>query len=157
MTQTAETAIANLVYRYADFIDDGDLPALAGLFSEGCVTGPDGQESRGYDAVLAIYRNAVRIYPDTGTPCTQHVTTNLAIEVEDSGIRARARSYFTVFQAAEGFPLQPIISGRYRDEFALRNGQWAFHRREITPRLIGDLSRHLLIALQPAPDAVKPR
>jgi 3-phenylpropionate/cinnamic acid dioxygenase small subunit len=144
MSQTAETAIANLVYRYAECIDDGDFAGVAGLFAGGCVVGPDGHEACGFDEVLALYRGAARIYADTGTPRTQHVTTNLIIELDTGRRAARARSYFTVFQAVADFPLQAIIAGRYRDEFQLRDGEWCFRRREICPRLTGNLERHLL-------------
>jgi hypothetical protein len=97
--------------------------------------------------VLALYERNTRLYPDTGTPCTQHVTTNLAIEVDAGAGRAEAKSCFTVFQALDDFPLQPIITGRYRDSFGKRDGAWVFLRREMQPRLLGDLSRHLLNGL----------
>lgn len=145
MSQPAETAIANLVYRYAECVDDGDFAGVAALFAGGCVVGPDGQAFHGFDEVLALYSGAARIYSDTGTPNTQHVTSNLIIECDDNQHSAVARSYFTVFQAVEDFALQPIITGRYRDEFRFRAGEWSFHRREITPRLTGNLDRHLLI------------
>lgn len=147
MSQHPETAIANLIHRYAECVDAGDFASVAELFARGAVVGPDGRESRGYEQVLALYRGAARIYPDTGTPCTQHVTTNLIIELEDAGTRARARSYFTVFQALADFPLQAIIAGHYEDELVFADGDWHFHRRMIVPRLTGDLSRHLLVAL----------
>ena len=134
-----------LIFRYAELIDDGDLAGVAELFSEGCIVGPDGTECHGRDNVLALYERNTRIYPHTGTPCTQHVTTNLAIRV--AGDHAEAKSCFTVFQALEDFPLQPIITGRYRDRFARRRDGWGFVRREIRPRLLGDLSRHLLNGL----------
>ncbi len=144
MSLSDVTEISNLVYRYAECIDDGDFPGVAALFAQGSVVGPDGQASSGYDEVLALYRNAARIYPDTGTPCTQHVTTNLIVDIDADGRKALARSYFSVLQALEDFPLQVIIAGRYRDEFALQEGRWVFHRREIHPTLLGDLSRHLV-------------
>ena len=152
MSQNPETTIANLVYRYAELIDAGDFEAMAELFADGCVVGPDGETSRGYAEVLALYRGAARIYPETGTPCTQHVTTNLIIELAEDGTRAQARSYFTVLQALEDFPLQVIIAGRYEDEMVLKAGRWQFHRRQIFPRLAGDLSRHLMVDLQVGAD-----
>jgi 3-phenylpropionate/cinnamic acid dioxygenase small subunit len=143
----AEQEIARLVYHYAELIDDGDLAGVAELFAEGCVAAPDGSEFHGAEAVLALYQRSTRIYEDSGTPCTQHVTTNLSICLEDGGDSATARSCFTVFQALDDFPLQPIIAGRYRDSFARRATGWVFLRREIQPRLLGDLSRHLLVDL----------
>lgn len=147
MNPSPATAIANLVYRYAELIDEGDFAGVARLFEDGCVVGPDGGESRGFEAVLDLYRGAARIYPESGTPCTQHVTTNLIIEIDEAGHSAQARSVFTVYQALEDFPLQVIITGSYRDEFALVDGAWGFRRRQILPRLVGDMSRHLLGAV----------
>ena len=152
MTQHAETAIANLIYRYAEHVDAGDFGGVAQLFAEGAVMGPDGKESRGYEAVRKLYEDAVLIYPETGTPCTQHVTTNLVIELDDSGERATTRSVFSVLQAVEGFPLQVIIAGRYEDELVRQGGTWRFHRRQIFPTLAGDLSHHLRVQLETAPD-----
>ena len=142
---TAERDIRRLILRDAELIDDGDFAALGELFAGGCIVGPDGAECRGADKVRALYEATTRLYPDTGTPCTQHVTTNLVIEV--NGNRAGAGSCFTVLQARPDFPLQTIIAGRYQDEFARLEGRWAFTRRRIEPRLLGDLSKHLLIAL----------
>ena len=150
MTHSAETEISYLVFRYAEYIDAGDFAAMAELFREGAVVGPDGVETWGYEAVLALYEQAAIIYPDTGTPGTQHVTTNLIVEVDDAADRAHARSYFTVFQARPDFPLQPIICGSYRDEFRRAGGRWMFIRRAIFPRLDGDLSRHLRVDLPSA-------
>jgi 3-phenylpropionate/cinnamic acid dioxygenase small subunit len=139
--------IEALLYRYAELIDGGRLAELGALFTRGCIAGPDGSECRGQDAVTALYRRTTRIYADTGTPCTRHLTTNLAVSLAADGRQAEAVSSFVVYQALEDFPLQAIISGRYRDSFGKLNGAWHFLRREIRPELLGDLSRHLLIAL----------
>jgi len=139
---SAERHIENLIYRYAELLDSGELEAVAALFRHAVIVAPDGSETGGYDAVLALYRSSTRIYPDTGTPCTQHVTSNVRIEV--SGNQATAHSCFTVYQGLSDFPLQAIIAGRYRDSFELAEGEWRFSRREMLPLLYGDLSRHLL-------------
>ena len=94
-----------------------------------------------------MYHASTRLY-ENGTPLTKHVTTNLLIEVADDGATATCRSYYTVLQKTEGAPLQPIIAGRYHDEFAKRDGQWRFTRRHMIVDLIGDLSRHLLFSLE---------
>ncbi|MEE4659929.1 MAG: nuclear transport factor 2 family protein [Halieaceae bacterium] len=138
-----QQAICNLIYRYAELIDNGDLEGVAELFRNGEIAAPaEDSVVRGYDEVLAMYRAACRIYPDCGTPKTQHITTNVAVEVD--GDSASARSRFTVFQALDDFPLQAIISGRYHDTFHLADGQWCFSRREMHVVLMGDCSRHLL-------------
>jgi 3-phenylpropionate/cinnamic acid dioxygenase small subunit len=141
---TAAQKIENLIYRYAELLDAGKLAAVAELFEDATITAPNGSETVGYDAVLAMYRASTRIYPATGTPCTQHVTSNVRVEMGEDGQTAEAWSKFTVFQALPDFPLQAIIAGHYCDSFACREDLWYFQRREIVAQLYGDLSRHLL-------------
>ena len=102
-----------------------------------------GAASPGSAAVRRVY-DAVILYD--GRPCTRHVVTNLVIEPCDAD-RAETRSYFTVFQALPDFPLQPIIAGRYHDEFRKIDGVWCFTRRHMITDLVGDLSEHLLLSL----------
>ena len=134
--------IENLLYTYAEKIDLGDLEGISELFSNAIITSPQGGENRGRDEVLAMYQQSTRLYSDNGTPHTKHVTTNSIIEVDAD--LATARSYFTVFQSLPDLPLQPIISGRYHDEFEKVAGKWRFSKRTMLPELFGDLSHHLL-------------
>jgi ketosteroid isomerase-like protein len=137
--------IEALVYEYARRIDDGDFAGVGALFAEGSVCGPDGTPlATGAEAVEALYATTTRRYED-GTPHSHHVTTNLAVAIELS--TATAQSYFTVFQATEGLAMQPIVAGRYEDSFARNAGGWRFDRRVMHVRLVGDVSRHLLIDL----------
>ena len=76
-----------------------------------------------------MYQNSTRLYP-CGTPRTKHVTTNAIIEVDDEAGTAAARSYYTVFQQLDDFPLQPIITGRYHDTFHRIDGVWWFDQRD---------------------------
>jgi hypothetical protein len=80
---------------------------------------------------------------DDGTPRTKHITTNIAVEVDEKTGTATSRSYFTVLQALPDMPLQPIASGRYHDRFRSRDGQWLFTERHVRVDLVGDVSRHL--------------
>ena len=58
-----------------------------------------------------------------------------------------------MLQQTPSLPLQPIIAGRYRDEFARTdNGEWYFTRRHIVVDLVGDVSQHLLIDLPEIPE-----
>jgi 3-phenylpropionate/cinnamic acid dioxygenase small subunit len=140
--------IEALVFEYARRIDDGDFAGLGALFAEGSVCGPDGTPlATGAEAVEALYAATTRRYED-GTPRSHHVTTNLAVTIDLSS--ATAQSYFTVFQAADGLTLQPVVAGRYEDTFARTGGGWRFDRRVMHVRLVGDVSQHLLIDL-PAP------
>lgn len=149
MTDSAR-AIENLLHTYAERIDLGDLEGVADLFAHGRIApSPDAPAEQGIvgrDAVLALYRGSTRLYED-GTPRTKHVTTNTIVDVDDAADAATARSYFTVLQQLDDFPLQPIIAGRYHDSFQRIDGQWWFDTRVMLVDLKGDLSRHLLFEL----------
>ena len=54
-----------------------------------------------------------------------------------------ARSYFVVLQQTPELPLQPIVSGRYRDRFERVDGVWRFAERRVRTDHMGDLSAHL--------------
>lgn len=137
--------IENLIYRYAELIDAGDLNGVAELFRQAeIVSRVHNMKRSGFDEVLQMYRHSCRLYEPTGTPLTKHLTTNVIIELDPNGIQASARSYYTVIQATGSLPLQPIISGRYEDYFRKVDSQWEFARREMIVDLIGDCSAHLL-------------
>jgi 3-phenylpropionate/cinnamic acid dioxygenase small subunit len=139
-------AIERIVYGYAERVDAGDFTGLAALFEHATYKGggPDDPGVVGADAVLAIQEQMIRRYDD-GTPRTKHVTTNLVIDAEDASGVVRARSYFTVLQQVDHFPLQIVIAGRYHDRFERVDGDWCLTERVILCDLIGDLSRHLTI------------
>jgi hypothetical protein len=77
-----------------------------------------------------------------GKPQTKHVMSNESIEVHPDGKTASAQCYIAVYQALPDFPLQPIFMGHYFDTFEKVDSAWRFKLREISPDLIGDLSRH---------------
>lgn len=135
--------IHNLLFQYALYLDTGDVKAMADMFAAAEVHFGENHVVR-HDAaqVFAAY-GVTRIYPDTGTPKTHHVTSNVMV-VPDGPDAARSRSYFTVFQAVAGtLPLQPVIAGRYQDRFVKQAGAWRFAERRIEMTLFGTLSAHL--------------
>ena len=140
----AATALGNLIARYAELIDEGDFDGVADLLGEAAVGERDSPSLlTGRDALAALFTSTTRRYPD-GTPRTKHMTTNLILEIDEEAGTAAARSYWTVFQAVEGLPLQPILAGRYHDRFE-RDGQaWHFSERRYLIDLVGDVSRHML-------------
>jgi len=140
-------AITNLLYRYAELIDAGDYEGIGAHLAHAVITTDGGgPEVHGAEAVAGMYHHTTRKY-ENGTPLTKHVITNPIVEVAPDGLTGTCRSYYTVFQKVEGTPLQPIIAGHYRDEFAKVDGEWRFTRRHMGIDLVGDLSRHLLIEL----------
>ena len=143
----ARQAVEALIYEYAERIDRGDFAGVGQLFADAAVAGPDGAPiARGAADVARLYERTTRRYED-GTPRTKHVTTNVRIDVDEARGEAIARSYFTVLQALPELPLQPIVAGRYEDRFAREDGRWRFRERRMFVDLVGDVSRHLLIAL----------
>lgn len=135
-------AIQNLIARYALLVDTGDFAGVGELLADATFVG-SGAPAVGGAAIAAMLTCTVIRYED-GTPRTQHVTTNIAIDLD--GDAATASSYVTVFQSLPDFPLAPIASGRYRDAFTYHNGQWRFAERRVTMRLLGDVSRHLYVS-----------
>jgi hypothetical protein len=96
----------------------------------------------GSAAIEKMFQDTLIVYDD-GTPRTQHVVTNVAVEVDEQAGTGLARSYVTVLQSLPELPLQPIAGGRYHDRFERRDGQWHFVERRVRINLVGDVSRHL--------------
>ena len=142
--------ITALVHEYAFRLDAGDLDGVAELFAHaelGSSIRPE--RMRGAEEARRNYRGVI-LYDDNGTPHTMHCITNVTVRLDDPPTTASARSYFTVIQRVDDFPLQPIIAGQYRDRFERADGAWRFTERVIHPDLIGDLSRHMRPGWLPA-------
>ncbi len=139
-----------LIFGYADLIDSGDFDGLGRLFehAELSFAGFD-ERRRGHEQVRALYEGTTRRYED-GTPKSKHVVTNVVVDIDQAAGTATARSYFTVLQAVPGaLALQPVIAGRYRDEFVRVGDRWRFSVRHMLIDLAGDLSHHLRMELNP--------
>ncbi len=133
--------IQNLISTYAFLVDDGDFSGLGGLldtanFTLGAAT------ARGKADIERLAESVLQIFAD-GTPRTSHVTTNILLDIDEDAGTAQSRSYFTVMQQTDDFPLQPVASGRYRDTFERRDGKWSFASRDVSTDLVGDVSHHV--------------
>ena len=152
----AETQIANLLYRYAECIDAGDLAGAAELFEHARIRiGGSDAEPDTVDAarLLGIWKSLIVLHAD-GTPRTKHVTTNPIIEIDERAGAASCRSYYTVLQQTDELPLQTIVTGRYHDRFECVDGRWRFCYRDLTLiDMIGDVSHHLAYPIAPAQGA----
>jgi 3-phenylpropionate/cinnamic acid dioxygenase small subunit len=138
--------IQNLLNRYSDAVDRGDFEAVGEMFRHADVYFPgDGEPSvrAGTGDFARQLRKWIRVHPETGNPRTRHLCTNPIIDFDDDA-HARCQTYFVVFQAADGFPLQPIITGSYVDRFEKVDGRWRFRERRELVGQTGDLSAHLL-------------
>ncbi|MFK8331763.1 nuclear transport factor 2 family protein [Pseudomonas sp. BJa5] len=136
-------AITNLLYRYAETMDSGDLQGAAALFRHARIKVPGCDTYLDEAGILRIWQQRLIIYP-CGTPRTRHIISNPIIDIDDASARATVRSYYTVLQAPPGHPLQPIAAGRYHDEFERIDQQWRFSFRDYSLLdLAGDLGHHL--------------
>lgn len=137
---SSEVLIANLLYRYAEYIDSGDLEGAAALFAHARIALPGGEI--GPDELLALWRGAIILYD--GVPRTKHLVSNPIIEVDEAAGTATCRSVYTVMQQAADGALQPVVCGRYHDRFArAADGSWHFVWRDYgLMDLVGDMSRH---------------
>ena len=145
---TTYTEISQLFHRYADYIDRGKLTKVAELLKECTISDSDGRVlAAGYDQVLAMNTGLIRIYPETGTPQTQHIVTNLIVEAEAPDQTIKASANFTVMQKLDSGSVEAIICGKYKNVFKRIDGSWRFHKHSPQPRIIGDMSRHLLIEI----------
>jgi 3-phenylpropionate/cinnamic acid dioxygenase small subunit len=149
MCELAE--IQNLLSRYCELFDEGDLDGYAELFAHGRIVNRHGV-LEGRDEVRAFQDN-ILLYD--GTPRTRHLYSNLQVEFSDDERRAHARSCVNVFQAVPGFPLQSILVGVYDDDLEKVDGQWRFVERRFTNSLMGDCTHHGRLPLPAgAPGAV---
>ncbi len=138
--------IQNLLNRYSDAVDRGDFDSVGEMFRDADVYFPGDAEpsvKSGTGDFAEHLRKWTRIYPDSGNPATRHLCTNPIIDFDDD-THARCQTYFVVFQAAEGFSLQPIITGTYVDRFEKVDDSWRFAERRELVAQTGDLSAHLL-------------
>ena len=120
--------IQNLLHRYSDAVDRGDFDAVGALFRHADVYFPGDEEpavKAGTGDFGKHLHEWTRIDPATGNPGTRHLCTNPIIDFDDPN-HARCQTYFVVFQAAEGLPLQPIITGSYHDRFEKVDGEWRY-------------------------------
>jgi hypothetical protein len=144
-----QRAIERLIFEYAEMIDAGNFAGVGQQLANCVVASPaDRVGVTGADNVVALFRQSTRLYPDTGTPKTKHVMTNIIVDVAADGRSAAARSQYTVMQGTDTLPLQPIVAGRYHDEFRRDGEAWSFARRNILVDFVGDVSQHLLVSAE---------
>ena len=140
--------IRNILGTYTELMDAADWAGVGELFTHARLVTEDGTPfAVGRDAVRALYENGTRMYD--GSPRTRHITANSIVDVD--GDTARVRSSYVVFQdvPSAGFRLQPIITGRYRDELIRVDGAWRFAQRTFLVDHVGDLSHHLTYEVSP--------
>jgi 3-phenylpropionate/cinnamic acid dioxygenase small subunit len=140
-------AITSLIYRYTEYIDAADFDAIADLFADAILTNEGvAGEIAGGEAIKQLYANTNRVHDD-GTLRTRHLTANVVVDIDESAGAATTRSSFVVLQQTPTLPLQPIVTGRYRDRFTRVGGSWRFAQRHIIVDHVGDVGEHLAFDL----------
>ena len=146
MTSDDRTAIENLIFRYARYVDTAQYEALGALFTDAAITAnKTTQVFAGAAAVRDYWRMSNKRFAE-GTPRTHHVVSNLEFEPAATG-QVLVRSCFTVLQATGTIPLQPIACGRYEDLFDQGPAGWRFRSKHIEVTLLGDMSDHLNVSI----------
>lgn len=135
--------VRNLLGRYCERLDAGDLTAVGALFAHGRLATEDGTVlATGPDEIARFYRRGTRLYG--GSPRTKHLVVDTVLEPSADATSIVARSSYLVLQAVDGkLALQPIITGRYVDTFDRRADGWTWVERRFAVDLMGDLSHHL--------------
>ena len=139
--------VRNLLGRYCERLDAGDLDGVGALFADGRLTTEDGAVlASGAIEVAEFYRRGTRLHE--GSPRTKHLVVDTVLEPSADGGAMVARSSYLVLQAVDGvLPLQPIIAGRYLDSFERTETGWSWTERRFAVDLMGDLAHHLAYAL----------
>jgi len=149
MLETADyIAIQNLVHLYPKRLDSGDLIGLGELFANAAVYFQgEAEPVRSNPAeITRRFSDFLRLYD--GIPRTRHAIVNLIVD-QSSASSVEASSTVIVFQQADTLPLQPIITGDYRDILEKVDGLWRFTERHISNDLYGNLVAHGRFAIGP--------
>jgi 3-phenylpropionate/cinnamic acid dioxygenase small subunit len=143
---TTNDEIRNLLFRYCELIDAGDVDGLVDLFADAVVSGFGATRVwRGRDEIRAMYSLGDRRERTSGGRATKHITTNALIEVDEDAGTATSRSYWVLLvSTSPDEPIRPILAGRYHDSFARVGGAWRFASREYLVDLTGSESGTLL-------------
>ena len=147
--EQAVRSIKALMFTYAECVDLARFDELGELFSHGVLTSTsaaDPDDGMSGDDVAAFYAVTNKVHGD-GTLRTRHLASNVIVQIADDGQTGTARSYFAVHQGTDSLPLQPIVAGRYEDDFVLLEGEWRFARRLVIVDQIGDMREHLTFDL----------
>jgi len=138
-----ESEVRRLIAQYSHNLDFGNTEANGELLADARFKVVD-EYITGKDEIANFLRTNLQYHSDD-TPRTWHAVSNILIQIQ-SATEASSVSYFTVHQQTDNLPLQAIVTGRYIDTFALRDGEWRFASRAVDPHLFGDISQHVASA-----------
>jgi 3-phenylpropionate/cinnamic acid dioxygenase small subunit len=123
-------AISDLIHRFGVVLDDQRFDDLQSVFAEDATITTPGGRAQGLDAIVA---QATRNH--TPELRTQHLVTDLVVDLDGERARARA-NYLAVFFTGSGDPAPSPrfqIGSVYRFELVRTTGGWRLHTMEMLP------------------------
>ena len=142
---TPEDAIRNLLFRYCELMDAGDIEAVADMFADATIVQGDGKVATGHDEVLAMFAGGNRAERTSGGRRSKHLNTNALVEADEASGSAIARSYWVLLVSTSADePVRVLMAGSYHDQFARVNGSWHFTERRYLVDLVGSEAGALL-------------
>ena len=140
--------VRNLLGRYCERLDAGDLDGVGALFATGRLTTEDGTVlATGADEVADFYRRGTRLHD--GSPRTKHLVVDTVLEPSADGVvdrrpvvvrRAAGDRRAARAAAHHRRPLRRLVRPR-------RRAGGPGSERRFAVDLIGDLSHHLAYQL----------
>ncbi len=124
----AEKQIREAIVKYGEYLDARDYAGYSSLFaSNGTWTGGFGSAT-GPAAIQKMLEDNLGI-PDAGFINKDNFHLNTTVVVEVDGDTATARSRYMFFTRTEDNRPQPLLAGRYYDQFVRENGEWKILKR----------------------------
>ena len=114
--------IADLVHRYAEMLDTGDVDGVLAHFERATWrSASTGTVLTTSDELRGVYSALV---PADGPIRTRHLMHNLVVEL-DGADDARARCSYTVLEGGDpGAPVRILLVGRYEDTYRRDDAGW---------------------------------
>ncbi|CDO30844.1 nuclear transport factor 2 family protein [Mycolicibacterium porcinum] len=124
---TSRAAITDALHLYARLIDEGSFDAVSDIFAPDCVAEygqRDEDTLRSSAAVVTWIRTQL-----AGVRATSHHISNVSVTFTDPH-HAESLSYVYAWHDVTNPPVQPVVFGRYLDQWRRDGDSWRItHRR----------------------------
>jgi hypothetical protein len=140
----AQHQIERQIYQMGYHLEDGDFDAVAELLAD-ATFGADiigRARFRGRQEIRDQYERTNITYADRGR-ATKEIYSNIVVDIDLAGGRARSVTSYTVAQQPPGEPFELLVAGRYEDEWSCQGGEWRWADRYIRVQYRNNLERHM--------------
>ena len=124
----SEKQIREVIIKYGQYLDDRDYADYANLFAK------DGNWTGGVGSFTGPAAIQKMLEDNMGTPAPGyinkdnfHLDTTITVDVHGDTATAQSRYLFFI-RTPDNHP-QPMLAGRYIDQFVRENGQWKIKTR----------------------------